>query len=295
MLNSAEQAFWSRYSVQSEEPNLSLSTTIVEVSKELPKVSMEKVLVIAALKETLSKLKGKAVATEAVTLHPINPELLKIDVVPLAPKLCNNRKAHTDYLRHTQEETATFREIVESERLLNPLNTYLDYACKYTKRIQELLIILQQTYPCINDLGTKLMDVTPKNNDQQIRLNKHNPSSGNTPVKTTSSTNVVFNTLVLSSTGVNLLSNASGSQPQGNTKKDRIQRSLSKAKKNKLEDHPRTVRPSLNKKKSVVDAKAISYVTNSMSNVNVDLKCATCNGCFFLIIMIHVFLRISIL
>nr|GEY61253.1 hypothetical protein [Tanacetum cinerariifolium] len=34
------QAFWSRYSVQSEEPNLSSSTTIVEVLKELPKVSM---------------------------------------------------------------------------------------------------------------------------------------------------------------------------------------------------------------------------------------------------------------
>nr|GEY74933.1 hypothetical protein [Tanacetum cinerariifolium]GEY81593.1 hypothetical protein [Tanacetum cinerariifolium] len=35
---SAEQAFWSRYSVQSEEPNLSASTTIVKVPKELPKV-----------------------------------------------------------------------------------------------------------------------------------------------------------------------------------------------------------------------------------------------------------------
>nr|GFA87389.1 hypothetical protein [Tanacetum cinerariifolium] len=37
--SSAEQAFWSQYSVQPDEPNLS-STTIVEVSKELPKVSM---------------------------------------------------------------------------------------------------------------------------------------------------------------------------------------------------------------------------------------------------------------
>nr|GEW56925.1 hypothetical protein [Tanacetum cinerariifolium] len=37
---SAEQAFWSRYLVQSEEPNLSSSTTIVEVPKELPNVSM---------------------------------------------------------------------------------------------------------------------------------------------------------------------------------------------------------------------------------------------------------------
>nr|GFC50664.1 hypothetical protein [Tanacetum cinerariifolium] len=35
-----EQAFWSQYSVNSEEPNLSSSSTIVEVPKELPKVSM---------------------------------------------------------------------------------------------------------------------------------------------------------------------------------------------------------------------------------------------------------------
>nr|GEX75500.1 hypothetical protein [Tanacetum cinerariifolium] len=36
---SAEQAFWSQYSVQTDEPNLS-ATTIVEVPEELPKVSM---------------------------------------------------------------------------------------------------------------------------------------------------------------------------------------------------------------------------------------------------------------
>nr|GEW52223.1 hypothetical protein [Tanacetum cinerariifolium] len=202
----------------------------------------EKVLVITALKETISKLKGKAVVTEVVCLHPIDPELLKIDVAPLAPKLRNNKTAHTDYLRHTQKETATLREIVESERLLNPLNTSLDYAYK------------------------------------QIRFTKHIPTLGKTPVKTTSSTNVVSNTLVLSSTRVNLLSSAIGSQPQGNTKNDRIQRTPRKAKKNKLEDHLRTVRPSLNKK-SVVDTKVISSVTKSMSNVNSDLKCSTYSGC----------------
>nr|GEV80024.1 hypothetical protein [Tanacetum cinerariifolium] len=169
----------------------------------------------------------KQVNIKSAENSELNAKLLKIDVAPLAPKLRNNRIAHTNYLRHTQEETTTLREIVESERLLNPLNTSLDYACKYTKRIQELLIILQQTYPCITDLGTRLM------------------------------------------------------APQGNTKKDRIQRTPSKAKKNKLEDHHRTVRPSLNKNKSVVDTKAISSVTNSKPNVNSDLKCATCNGCLF--------------
>nr|GFB04369.1 hypothetical protein [Tanacetum cinerariifolium] len=71
----------------------------------------------------------KAVVDEAVILHPTNPELLKIDVAPLAPKLRNNRTTHYDYLKHTQEETATLKEIVKHERSLNLLNTSIDYAC----------------------------------------------------------------------------------------------------------------------------------------------------------------------
>nr|GEW26607.1 reverse transcriptase domain-containing protein [Tanacetum cinerariifolium] len=88
----------------------------------------EEVLVIIALKEQLNKLKGKAVITKAVSLNPIDPELLKVDVTPLALKLQKNKTAHTDYIRHTQEEAATLREIIKSKRLLNPLNTSLDYA-----------------------------------------------------------------------------------------------------------------------------------------------------------------------
>nr|GFC38527.1 hypothetical protein [Tanacetum cinerariifolium] len=45
----------------------------------------EKVLVITALKEQLNKLKGTVVITEAVSLNPIDLELLKVDVAPLAP------------------------------------------------------------------------------------------------------------------------------------------------------------------------------------------------------------------
>nr|GFC43320.1 hypothetical protein [Tanacetum cinerariifolium] len=131
----------------------------------------EKVLVITALKEQLDKLKGKAVLSEAVSLNPIDPKLLKVDVTPVVPKLHKNRTAHTDYIRHTQEEAATLRKIVENKRLLSPLNTSLDYAYKYTRRIQELLVILQQTCPCpyLTDIGTKLETVTPKNTTKQIR------------------------------------------------------------------------------------------------------------------------------
>nr|GEZ41353.1 hypothetical protein [Tanacetum cinerariifolium] len=153
----------------------------------------EKVLVIIALKEQLNKLKGKVVLTEAVSLNPIDPDLLKVDVTPLVPKLHKNRTAHTDYIRHTQDEAATLREIVER---------------------------------------------------------------------------------------VILVSSASGSMSQDNTKKNRIRQTQRNAKKNNVEDHLRTVKSSLNKK-SVVDSKATSSVTNSVSNVNSDLKCASCNGCLF--------------
>nr|GEZ23283.1 retrovirus-related Pol polyprotein from transposon TNT 1-94 [Tanacetum cinerariifolium] len=126
---------------------------------------MEKVLVITALKEQLDKLKGKAVITEVVSLNPIDPKLLEVDVTPVVPKLHKNRTTNTDYIRHTQEEAATLRKIIESD----PLNTSLDYACKYTRRIQELLVILQQTYPYLADIGIKLETVTPKNTTKQIR------------------------------------------------------------------------------------------------------------------------------
>nr|GEV28318.1 integrase, catalytic region, zinc finger, CCHC-type, peptidase aspartic, catalytic [Tanacetum cinerariifolium] len=176
----------------------------VEVS-DLNASLQEKVLVITALKKQLNKLKGKAVITEAVSLNPIDPELLKVDVAPLALKLRKNRTAHTDYIRHTQEEAATLRQIVESKRLLSLLNTSLDYVCKYTRQIQELLIILQQTCPCLTDLRTKLVAITPKNKTKQIRLTEQITKSEKTTVTIPPSANIDSNKPVLSSAGVTLV------------------------------------------------------------------------------------------
>nr|GEW44137.1 hypothetical protein [Tanacetum cinerariifolium] len=71
------------------------STKIFDLNASL----QEKVLVITSFKESLSKLKGKDVFNKVVPLHSIDPELLEIDVAPLALKLLKNRTAHTDYIR----------------------------------------------------------------------------------------------------------------------------------------------------------------------------------------------------
>ncbi|GJW20071.1 hypothetical protein Tco_0027507 [Tanacetum coccineum] len=73
----------------------------------------EKVFVITALKNELRKLKGKELADNVVTKNTVAPEMLKINVEPITPRLLNNRIAHSDYLRHSQEQATILREIVE--------------------------------------------------------------------------------------------------------------------------------------------------------------------------------------
>nr|GEX94744.1 hypothetical protein [Tanacetum cinerariifolium] len=72
----------------------------------------EKGLIIAALKDELKKLKGKDLVDNVVTIHTIASEMLKIDVEPLSPRLLNNKTAHSDYLKLTQEQAAILREVV---------------------------------------------------------------------------------------------------------------------------------------------------------------------------------------
>ncbi|GKB37016.1 retrovirus-related pol polyprotein from transposon TNT 1-94 [Tanacetum coccineum] len=239
----------------------------------------EQGLVITALKDELRKLKGKGLADNVVTKHTIAPEMLKIDVETLNPRLLNNRSAHFNYLKHTQVEAAILREIVELGKLQHPLNNSLDYACKYTKQIQELLIIIRQTCPCINNSGDKLVVVTLKNKDKRVRFTKPVTSSGNTHPKTDLSSNLVSNKPALSSTGVRPSTSASGSQPSGNTKNDKIKRPSSSTLNNKVKAQPRTVKSSLKNKNSLVEPKGTVNVQHSKLNANSELLCVKCNGC----------------
>ncbi|GJU39354.1 retrovirus-related pol polyprotein from transposon TNT 1-94 [Tanacetum coccineum] len=100
-------------------------------------------------------------------------EMLKNDVEPITPKLLNNRTAYSAYIKHTQEEAAVLRDLVEHVKA-NPLDHPLESAYR---------------------------------------------------VKPSTS--------------------ASGSQPSGNTKKDKIQQTPNSTQKNKVEAYPRKVKSSL--------------------------------------------------
>ncbi|GJY47468.1 hypothetical protein Tco_0436531 [Tanacetum coccineum] len=259
----------------------------VKIKKDLDEIETinieldhrENVLEITALKDDLRKLKGKALVDNAITKHTIDLEMLMIDVELITPKLLNKKTAHSAYIKHTQEEATVLRDLVEQVKSKYPLDHSLESACRYAKLIQELLTNISKTCPSINNTDGKLVVVTPKNKDKKVRFTEPVTSSGNTITKTASTSNLVSNKPMLSSTGVKLSTSASGSQPSGNTKKDKIQQTPSSTQKNKVEAHPRKVKSSLKNKDCVVAPKGTAYVQHSKLNTNSEIKCVKCNGC----------------
>ncbi|GKF52273.1 hypothetical protein Tco_0148740, partial [Tanacetum coccineum] len=115
--------------IRSKEQCDALVSQVNQKSVEISDLNVslqEKDLVITALKNKLRKLKGKDLADNVVTKHPIAPEMLKIDVEPIAPRLLNNRTAHSDYLRHNQEQVMILREILTSRQGKNTRRNFMD-------------------------------------------------------------------------------------------------------------------------------------------------------------------------
>ncbi|GKB26320.1 retrovirus-related pol polyprotein from transposon TNT 1-94 [Tanacetum coccineum] len=229
---------------------------IETINIELDHRSSGNFLVITALKDDLRKLKGNALVDNAVTKHSIDPEMLKID-----------------------EEATVLRDLVEQVKSKYPLDHFLESACRYAKLIQKLLTNISKTCPSINNTDEKLVVVTPKNKDKRVRFTEPVTSSGNTTTKIASTSNLVSNKPMLSSIGVKPSTSNSGSQPSGNTKKDKILQTPSITQKNKVEAHPRKVKSSLKNKDCVIAPKGTANVQHSKLNVNSKLKYVKCNGC----------------
>ncbi|GJS85031.1 hypothetical protein Tco_0751572 [Tanacetum coccineum] len=218
-----------------------------------------------------SQEKDMALVDNAITKHTIDSEMLKIDVEPITNKLLNKRTAHSACIKHTQKEATVLRDLVEHVKSKYPLVHSLESACRYAKLIQELLTHISKTCPSVSNTDGKIVDVTPKNKGKRVRFTKPITSLGNTITKTTSTSNLVSNKPMLSSTGVKPSTSARGSQPSGNTKKEKIWQTPSSTQKNKVEAHPRKVKSSLKNKSCVIQPKGTTHVQHSKLNANSEL------------------------
>ncbi|GKB70005.1 hypothetical protein Tco_0931417, partial [Tanacetum coccineum] len=81
---------------------------------------------VELIKNDLRKFKGKDIVDNAAKVSnatTIAPGMYKLDPVTLVPKDKNNRETHIYYLKHTIEQAAILREIVEQSKLRNLLDS----------------------------------------------------------------------------------------------------------------------------------------------------------------------------
>nr|GEU92831.1 reverse transcriptase domain-containing protein [Tanacetum cinerariifolium] len=205
------------------------------------------------LKNKLRKLKRKNIVNSVVSKPnaTLAPRMSKLDIEPISPRLENNKDAHEVYIKKTIEYADTLRRFVEHARTQYPSEPLLESACMFTKNVQKLLVYASQTCPNSTKLSEKLVVVTPINKDKRVRFVEPVTSSSNIPKQTDSLKTKYSNKPLLTSTGVKPTTSVSGSNPSGNTKNNRITRPPRSNQNNKVEDHPRTVKSSLNMTNSI--------------------------------------------
>ncbi|GKD70242.1 retrovirus-related pol polyprotein from transposon TNT 1-94 [Tanacetum coccineum] len=183
--------------------------------------------------------------------NTIAPGMFKLDLEPLPPRLLQIRKVYIDYLRTTQEQANVLREIVKQAKAKQHLDGELDLACKYTTRIQKLLVYVQDTCPNAIIPNTRKVVVTPMNNVKKVRFAKPLTFSSNN--KQVESSNTSYsNTPVMSSTGVKCLLGIADQSLQA-IKRMIGSRKHQMNKKNKVEAQPRKVNNSNRVVKPVCD------------------------------------------
>ncbi|GJW38705.1 retrovirus-related pol polyprotein from transposon TNT 1-94 [Tanacetum coccineum] len=181
---------------------------------------------------------------KCITMDSVKPEVLSpgryvIDIEPIPPHSRNNREVHLYYLKHLKESVETLCEIVEEAKVEKPLDRSLASACLYTKHSQELLEYVIGTCPKDFNKQDKKHASTPLTRKKQVTFEDNCETSNNNIHKHVEQLNIQkTNVYVIPSTGVNSCTDASGSKPRSNTKKNMISPDKSVNKK-KVEEHPR--------------------------------------------------------
>ncbi|GJY77111.1 retrovirus-related pol polyprotein from transposon TNT 1-94 [Tanacetum coccineum] len=200
------------------------------------------------------------------------------------------------------------RFTLEEVSTSNPLDGELDLACKYAERLQEELVYVHDTRPCLTtpkerliaftqknmdykiqpvDLvislehRVKLVDVTPMNKQKKVSFAEPLASSRNYHKQVESSKTLDSNKPVLPSTGLKSSTSVCRSQPSDNKRNDRIPQPPHRNLKNKVEAQHRNVTLSANKKNRVTNFICDVNVKHTMLNANSELICVKCNQCMF--------------
>ncbi|GJW00618.1 hypothetical protein Tco_1555869 [Tanacetum coccineum] len=164
---------------------------------------------------------------------------------------------------------ACFRdEIIPFVKALKDLfNTFNQYLVDELSEVQNVFHQMEQAVeqhrPTIVEVPKELPKVSMVNTS--LKKLKHHLAGFDVVVKERTTPTAITE-------GVKPSTSASGSQPSGNTKKDKIRQTPSSTQKNTVEAHPRKVKSSLKNKDCVVEPKGTAHVQHSKLNAKSELK-----------------------
>nr|GEY25978.1 hypothetical protein [Tanacetum cinerariifolium] len=234
------------------------------------------------LEAELSNLRDKShndnhddISKDHVKPKVLAPGKYGTDVEPIVSRLRKNREEHLNYLKHLKESVKTIRDIVEEAKVVRPLDSSIVSTCRYTKHSQELLEYAIGTCPQdLHQRDKKHAHALLIRKKQVTFIEKCDKSNSNTH-KHVAKLNTQKTNVHVPPSGVNRCTNASGSQPKSNTKRNKI--SLAKGvNKMQVKEQPRTNKPHL-RTTNHVDSSSRSKST--IINSNSDSICQTCNKC----------------
>ncbi|GKB38841.1 retrovirus-related pol polyprotein from transposon TNT 1-94 [Tanacetum coccineum] len=286
---SAEQGFWSHNSVISTKPTLSRRPTIVEVPKELPKVSM--------VNTSLKKLKHHLAGFDVVVKERTSPTAITEGSWGVTKLIAENEHLKQTYKQlYDSIKLARIRSIRSKKQcddLINQFNLKSEEISDLNASLLEKVLEITALKDDLRKLKEKaLVDnvITTHTIDPKMLKIYVEPITLKLDLVEHVKANYPQDAALESAfsgcdpkeqgqKGVKPSTSASGSQPSGNTKKDKIRQTPSSTQKNKVEAHPRKIKSSLKNKDCVIQPKGTVHVQHSKLSANSELKYVKCNGC----------------
>ncbi|GJS21959.1 retrovirus-related pol polyprotein from transposon TNT 1-94 [Tanacetum coccineum] len=279
-------------SVNSPEPSLSSRPTKVEVLKELPKVSM--------INTSLKKLKYHLAGFDVVVKERTTPTTItegswgfehtkacfRDEIIPFVKALKDLFNTFNQYLVDELSEVQNVFHQMEQDVEQHPQSQEKDTVIKKLKdrikvlsgiknedKIKQELEEIETINIELDHRSVEISDLNASLQEKVLVITALKDDLRKLKRKAIVDNDVTKHPRVKPSTS------ASGSQPSGNTKKDKIWQTPSSTQKNKVKAHPRKVKSSLKNKDCVVESKGTAHVQHSRLNANSELKCVKCNGC----------------
>ncbi|GJS44097.1 hypothetical protein Tco_0569140, partial [Tanacetum coccineum] len=107
----------------------------------------------------------------------------KTHIATLKGKSVSDSNVPVNNANENKEHANSLYRILEQARALNLIEEHLGYACKFTTRIQELLVYVTNTCPSSKVESKKLVAIIPMNKNKKVRFQEPKQSTSTTPTQ----------------------------------------------------------------------------------------------------------------